>query len=222
MSRRPELAGLAGLAAGERRPKRPPSSASSKASSRSANGSGRSTCRADRRARRITPAATSWWPERDDLTEAIKRLRQAIQNLNQEGRERLLGAFDTVNKHFGDLFAALFEGGSGRAATDRNPTTRSRPDSSWLRGRRARNAADVTLLSGGEQALTAMALIFAVFLTNPRRSACSTRSTRPSTTIMSSVSATCWRRCASVSGHPLRHHHPQPDHHGAHGPAVSA
>ena len=50
--------------------------------------------------------------EKGDLTEAIRRLRQAISSLNKEGRERLLGAFDTVNGHFKDLFTSLFGGGT--------------------------------------------------------------------------------------------------------------
>ena len=104
--------------------------------------------------------------ERDDLTEAIKRLRHAIHNLNQEGRERLLAAFDAVNKHFGELFATLFEGGSAELLLVESDD----PLESGLEllarppGKKPQT---LTLLSGGEQALTALALIFAVFLTNP-------------------------------------------------------
>ena len=104
--------------------------------------------------------------ERDDLTEAIKRLRQAIQNLNQEGRERLLAAFDVVNKHFGELFATLFEGGEAelQLIESDDPLEAGLELLARPPGKKPQT---LTLLSGGEQALTAMSLIFAVFLTNP-------------------------------------------------------
>ncbi len=104
--------------------------------------------------------------ERDDLTEAIKRLRQAIHNLNQEGRERLLSAFDVVNKHFGELFATLFEGGTAelQLIESDDPLEAGLELLARPPGKKPQT---LTLLSGGEQALTAMALIFAVFLTNP-------------------------------------------------------
>ncbi len=104
--------------------------------------------------------------ERDDLTEAIKRLRHAIHNLNQEGRERLLAAFDAVNKHFGELFATLFEGGSAELllVESDDPLEAGLELLARPPGKRPQT---LTLLSGGEQALTALALIFAVFLTNP-------------------------------------------------------
>jgi chromosome segregation protein len=104
--------------------------------------------------------------ERDDLTEAIKKLRHAIQNLNKEGRERLLAAFEVVNKHFGELFATLFEGGSAelQLIESDDPLEAGLELLARPPGKRPQV---LTLLSGGEQALTAMALIFAVFLTNP-------------------------------------------------------
>jgi chromosome segregation protein len=104
--------------------------------------------------------------ERDDLTEAIKRLRQAIGALNQEGRERLVGAFDVVNKHFGELFATLFEGGSAELmlVESDDPLQAGLELIARPPGKKPQT---LTLLSGGEQALTALALIFAVFLTNP-------------------------------------------------------
>ncbi len=104
--------------------------------------------------------------ERDDLVEAIKRLRQGISNLNREARERLLAAFETVNRHFQSLFAVLFGGGSAELQLvdaedplDAGLEIFARPP--------GKKPATMTLLSGGEQALTAIALIFAVFLTNP-------------------------------------------------------
>ena len=68
--------------------------------------------RADEELTESETRRTNLTSEREDLTEAIRRLRQAIQNLNKEGRERLLGAFDAVNAHFKDLFTTLFGGGA--------------------------------------------------------------------------------------------------------------
>jgi chromosome segregation protein len=104
--------------------------------------------------------------ERDDLTEAIKRLRSAIQTLNQEGRERLVAAFELVNRHFEDLFATLFEGGRAelQLVESDDPLEAGLELVAEPPGKRPQT---LTLLSGGEQALTALALIFAVFLTNP-------------------------------------------------------
>ena len=68
--------------------------------------------RADEELTESETRRTNLTSEREDLTEAIRRLRQAIQNLNKEGRERLLAAFDTVNAHFKDLYATLFGGGT--------------------------------------------------------------------------------------------------------------
>jgi len=104
--------------------------------------------------------------EREDLTEAIRRLRLAIHNLNQEGRERLLAAFDVVNKHFGELFATLFEGGEARLQLIESDDPLE-AGLELLARPPGKKPQTLTLLSGGEQALTAMALIFAVFLTNP-------------------------------------------------------
>ena len=104
--------------------------------------------------------------ERDDLTEAIKRLRQAISNLNREGRERLLAAFDKVNGHFKELFTSLFGGGEAtlQLVESDDPLEAGLEILARPPGKKPQT---MTLLSGGEQALTAMSLIFAVFLTNP-------------------------------------------------------
>ena len=104
--------------------------------------------------------------ERDDLTEAIKRLRSAIHTLNQEGRERLIAAFEVVNRHFEDLFATLFEGGRAelQLVESDDPLEAGLELVAQPPGKKPQA---LTLLSGGEQALTALALIFAVFLTNP-------------------------------------------------------
>jgi len=104
--------------------------------------------------------------ERADLESAISRLRVAIGNLNREGRQRLLVAFDVVNQHFGELFVSLFGGGEAHLEL----TESDDPLEAGLEifasppGKRLQA---LSLLSGGEQALTALSLIFAVFITNP-------------------------------------------------------
>ena len=104
--------------------------------------------------------------ERDDLSEAIKKLRAAIASLNKEGRERLLTAFDKVNLHFKELFTLLFGGGSAelQLVESEDPLEAGLDILARPPGKKPQT---MTLLSGGEQALTAMSLIFAVFLTNP-------------------------------------------------------
>jgi chromosome segregation protein len=104
--------------------------------------------------------------ERDDLVEAIKRLRSGIASLNREGRERLLAAFEVVNGHFARLFSHLFGGGSAelQLIESDDPLEAGLEILARPPGKRPQT---MTLLSGGEQALTALALIFAVFLTNP-------------------------------------------------------
>ncbi len=104
--------------------------------------------------------------ERDDLMEAIKRLRQGINALDREARERLAASFAIVNEHFKKLFTTLFGGGVAQLVlTDSEDPLEAgleivaRPP--------GKKSTTLSLLSGGEQALTAMALIFAVFLTNP-------------------------------------------------------
>ena len=104
--------------------------------------------------------------DRDDLGGAIERLRRGIQSLNKEGRERLLESFEKVNKNFQDLFTKLFEGGEARLTFTESDDPLEAGLEIFARppGKRLQSLA---LLSGGEQALTAMALIFAVFLVNP-------------------------------------------------------
>jgi chromosome segregation protein len=104
--------------------------------------------------------------ERADLVSAISRLRQGIGKLNREGRDRLLAAFDEVDRHFRELFVRLFGGGRAHMKL----TEADDPLEAGLEifasppGKRLQV---LSLLSGGEQALTALALLFAVFLTNP-------------------------------------------------------
>jgi chromosome segregation protein len=104
--------------------------------------------------------------DRADLDGAIQRLRRGIQSLNREGRERLLASFEKVNANFERLFKELFQGGEARLTF----TESDDPLEAGLEilakppGKRLQT---LSLLSGGEQALTAIALIFAVFLVNP-------------------------------------------------------
>ncbi len=104
--------------------------------------------------------------ERTDLTGAIARLRQGIDELNHEGRERLTAAFGVINEHFKTLFAALFQGGQAelRLVESDDPLEAGLEIYACPPGKRL---ATMSLMSGGEQALTASALIFAVFLAQP-------------------------------------------------------
>ncbi len=104
--------------------------------------------------------------ERQDIVEAIRKLRAGIQGLNREGRERLLVAFDVVNVQFQRLFTHLFGGGTAelQLIESEDPLEAGLEILARPPGKKPQTR---TLLSGGEQALTAMALIFAVFLTNP-------------------------------------------------------
>jgi chromosome segregation protein len=122
--------------------------------------------RADEELNEAETRRSSLATEREDLTEAIRRLRQAIGNLNKEGRERLLVAFDTVNAHFKDLFSTLFDGGAAelKLVESDDPLEAGLEIMAQPPGKKMQV---LTLLSGGEQALTALSLIFAVFLTNP-------------------------------------------------------
>jgi chromosome segregation protein len=122
--------------------------------------------RAEAEAAEVAERRDALTKERDDLVAAIQRLRQGIQNLNREGRERLLAAFETVNNHFKNLFTHLFGGGEAQLVlTDsEDPLEAGLEIIAKPPGKKPQA---MTLLSGGEQALTAMALIFAVFLTNP-------------------------------------------------------
>jgi len=104
--------------------------------------------------------------ERDDLLAAIARLRQAVHGLNREARERLLASFGTIDAHFRRLFTQLFGGG----AAELKLTEADDPLDAGLEiyaSPPGKKLQQLSLLSGGEQALTAIALIFAMFLTNP-------------------------------------------------------
>jgi len=104
--------------------------------------------------------------EAEELTQAIHRLRGSIGNLNREGRVRLLDAYQKVDTHFRRLFTTLFEGGQAHLelVESDDPLEAGLEIMAQPPGKRL---STLTLLSGGEQALTAIALIFALFLTNP-------------------------------------------------------
>ncbi|MEP9397107.1 chromosome segregation protein SMC [Mesorhizobium sp. KR2-14] len=122
--------------------------------------------RAEEEQRELSERHEAIVSERDDVIEAIRKLRQAIQSLNREGRERLLAAFDKVNVQFQRLFTHLFGGGTAelQLIESDDPLEAGLEILARPPGKKPQT---MTLLSGGEQALTAMALIFAVFLTNP-------------------------------------------------------
>ncbi|WP_420381901.1 chromosome segregation SMC family protein [Novosphingobium sp.] len=104
--------------------------------------------------------------DRAELIEAVGRLRGSIGALNREGRDRLRAAFEAVDAHFRRLFARLFDGGEAHLAfvDSDDPLEAGLEIFAQPPGKRLQS---LTLLSGGEQALTAVALIFALFLTNP-------------------------------------------------------
>jgi len=122
--------------------------------------------RAEEELREVEAQHTSLTTERDDLVEAIKRLRQGIQSLNREARERLVTSFEIVNGHFKRLFVELFGGGEAalHLIESDDPLEAGLEIIAKPPGKKPQT---LSLLSGGEQALTALALIFAVFLTNP-------------------------------------------------------
>jgi chromosome segregation protein len=122
--------------------------------------------RAEEELREVETQHNGLVTERDDLVEAIKRLRQGIQSLNKEARERLLTSFEVVNSHFKRLFVELFGGGEAalHLIESDDPLEAGLEIIAKPPGKKPQT---LSLLSGGEQALTAMALIFAVFLTNP-------------------------------------------------------
>ncbi len=122
--------------------------------------------RAEEDAREVEEEHGNLLAEKTDLEQAIRKLRSGIGSLNKEGRERLLAAFEQVNSNFAALFKHLFGGGKARLAMvesddplDAGLEILCQPPGKKL--------STLSLLSGGEQTLTAIALIFAVFLVNP-------------------------------------------------------
>jgi chromosome segregation protein len=104
--------------------------------------------------------------DRADLVTAILKLKDSINELNQKGRERLIDAFDKVNRKFNDVYTKLFNGGNAKLElVDSDDPLEAGLE--MLVSPPGKRLQSITLLSGGEQALTALSLIFAVFLTNP-------------------------------------------------------
>ncbi len=130
--------------------------------------------RAEQEAEEVEAQIAGMNAEKEDLVQAIAKLRGGISALNKEGRERLRVAFEAVDKHFQDLFGRLFGGGrahltwvpvmgaDGQIVDD--PLEAGLDIMASPPGKKLQS---LTLLSGGEQALTALSLLFAVFLTNP-------------------------------------------------------
>ncbi len=104
--------------------------------------------------------------DRIDLVTAIVKLKESINELNQKGRERLIEAFDKVDRKFNEVYTKLFNGGSAKLElVDADDPLEAGLE--MLVSPPGKRLQSITLLSGGEQALTALSLIFAVFLTNP-------------------------------------------------------
>ncbi len=104
--------------------------------------------------------------DRSDLVTAIIKLKESINELNQKGRERLVDAFDKVNRKFNEVYTKLFNGGNAKLElVDSDDPLEAGLE--MLVSPPGKRLQSITLLSGGEQALTALSLIFAVFLTNP-------------------------------------------------------
>jgi len=104
--------------------------------------------------------------DRQDLATAIIKLKESINELNEKGREKLLEAFEKVNRKFSDVYTKLFNGGSAKLElVDSDDPLEAGLE--MLVSPPGKRLQSITLLSGGEQALTALSLIFAVFLTNP-------------------------------------------------------
>ncbi len=130
------------------------------------DGMGAVNLRAEEEARELGERIDGLETERADLIAAITRLRAAIGSLNREGRQRLLDAFDKVNAHFQPLFVRLFGGGRAHLSLvgDEDPLQAGLEILASPPGKRLQN---LSLLSGGEKALAALSLLFAVFLTKP-------------------------------------------------------
>ena len=122
--------------------------------------------RADVELEDLTTEVERLTTEKVDLEGAIRGLRASIGSLNREGRQKMLEAFETVNKNFGDLFAKIFNGGHAHLVlTEADDPLEAGLD--IMASPPGKKLLHRSLLSGGEQALTAITLIFAVFLTNP-------------------------------------------------------
>ena len=122
--------------------------------------------RADEETQKYSTSIKKMEKDREDLVSAIAKLRTSINELNQKGRERLIDAFEKVNRKFNEVYTKLFNGGSAKLefVESDDPLEAGLEMLVSPPGKRLQS---ITLLSGGEQALTALSLIFAVFLTSP-------------------------------------------------------
>ena len=157
---------LAELDPGEPLPDHPSTEAKLQRLLRERENIGPVNLRAEAEAQELDQQLAGMQTERSDLVNAISRLRQGINSLNREGRERLLAAFELVNGHFEGLFSRLFGGGKAhlKLTESEDPLEAGLEILASPPGKKLQV---MSLLSGGEQALTALALLFAVFLVNP-------------------------------------------------------
>ncbi len=157
--------------------------------------------------------------ESEELTTAINQLRGSIGHLNREGRLRLLAAFEAVNGHFQRLFTTLFEGGAAHLELieSDDPLEAGLEIMAQPPGKKLTT---LTLLSGGEQALTAIALIFGLFLTNPAPICVLDEVDAPLDD--ANIERFCDLLDRMTQGHPdpLSHRHPQCRHDEPHAPPV--
>ncbi|PKU23763.1 AAA family ATPase [Telmatospirillum siberiense] len=122
--------------------------------------------RAEEEAAELEQRLAELTAERDDLVAAIAKLRQGISDINRQGRERLLASFEAVDQHFRGMFVRLFGGGRAHLTlTESNDPLQAGLE--IMASPPGKRLQVLSLLSGGEQALTALALLFAVFMTNP-------------------------------------------------------
>jgi chromosome segregation protein len=122
--------------------------------------------RAEQETQEMTEQIETLNSERSDLIEAIEKLRKGISELNREGRQRLLVSFREVDQHFQNLFVRMFGGGTAHLKlTDSDDPLEAGLE--IMASPPGKKLQSLSLLSGGEQALTALSLLFGVFLTNP-------------------------------------------------------
>ncbi|MDC1538462.1 AAA family ATPase [Pelagibacteraceae bacterium] len=122
--------------------------------------------RADNETQELQDQIDRMMNDRKDLVQGIQKLKSSINDLNEKGRERLLDAFEKVSRKFNDVYTKLFAGGNARLELIESDDPLE-AGLELLVSPPGKKLQSITLLSGGEQALTAMALIFAVFLINP-------------------------------------------------------
>ena len=122
--------------------------------------------RADNETKELQDKIDKMMEDRKDLVHGLQKLKSSINDLNQKGRERLLDAFEKVNRKFNDVYTKLFAGGNARLELIESDDPLE-AGLELLVSPPGKKLQSITLLSGGEQALTALALIFAVFLINP-------------------------------------------------------